>query len=186
MARVPLVYPKMPGPAGAGTGRCVAFEKSDGTNLHWMWTRGRGWHAFGTRRSRFDLGAAGVAAFDAAHPGLPDAADLFRRDLAGPLGDPLAADGCAGATVFTEYLGDRSFAGTHAPGDPKRLVLFDVLGEGGFVPPERFMERFAGLPTARVVYRGPLTGAFTEDVRRGRYDVREGVVCKGGRAPGAV
>jgi hypothetical protein len=31
-----------------------------------------------------------------------------------------------------------------------------------------------------VVYEGKLTGKFTEDVREGKYDVDEGVVCKGG------
>jgi hypothetical protein len=30
------------------------------------------------------------------------------------------------------------------------------------------------------VYEGKLTGTFTEDVRRGKYEVAEGVVCKGG------
>jgi hypothetical protein len=32
-----------------------------------------------------------------------------------------------------------------------------------------------------VVYEGKLTGQFAEDVRRGKYGVAEGVVCKGGR-----
>jgi hypothetical protein len=32
-----------------------------------------------------------------------------------------------------------------------------------------------------VVYRGKFTGKLCEDVRNGKYDVTEGVVCKGVR-----
>ncbi len=49
------------------------------------------------------------------------------------------------------------------------------------LPPDRFVRLFASLPLARVVYEGKLTGKFADDVRRGRYDVAEGVVCKGVR-----
>ena len=46
--------------------------------------------------------------------------------------------------------------------------------------PQRFVADFGHLPTARVVYQGKLTGKFAENVRTGKYDVSEGVVCKGG------
>lgn len=39
--------------------------------------------------------------------------------------------------------------------------------------------RFAKPSDLRVLFRGKLTGQFTHDVRRGRFDVDEGVVCKG-------
>ncbi|MEM7559948.1 MAG: RNA ligase family protein [Planctomycetota bacterium] len=81
--------------------------------------------------------------------------------------------------VFTEFLGDASFAGMHKENDPKRLVLIDVSLDGRMLPPEEFLELLEGLPVARVVYRGKLTGRFAEDVRCGRYSVEEGVVCKG-------
>jgi hypothetical protein len=32
-----LYYPKIPGSRNWPGGRCVAFEKYDGTNLHWDW-----------------------------------------------------------------------------------------------------------------------------------------------------
>jgi hypothetical protein len=34
-----LHYPKIPASRHAPAGRCVAFEKCDGTNLHWDWDR---------------------------------------------------------------------------------------------------------------------------------------------------
>ncbi len=81
--------------------------------------------------------------------------------------------------VFTEFLGDNSFAGKHQSSDAKRLVIIDVQTARGFVSPERFVSDLVDLPIARVVYRGKLTGKFAEDVRMGRFGVAEGVVCKG-------
>lgn len=182
MARVSLVYPKMPGSKDCPSGRCVAFEKYDGTNLHWVWERELGWYAFGTRRNRFDLDDRGIADFHAAHPGLPDAADLFRNEWAEPLEELFTTNPDYAAdeiTVFTEYVGQESFAGQHKPGDPKQLVLFDVEMPQGFVPPETFIRDFEKWNIARVIYEGRLTGKFIHDVREGRYDVKEGVVCKG-------
>ena len=45
-----LHYPKMPDSRNCPDGRCLAFEKYDGTNLHWEWEREFGWHSFGARR----------------------------------------------------------------------------------------------------------------------------------------
>jgi hypothetical protein len=180
-----LHYPKIPGSGSAPSGRCVAFEKIDGTNLHWCWERDFGWHAFGTRRDEFNLTETGVAAFNAAHPGLEEAAPLFLATLAEAMeavfrGHPNCA-AFASVKAFTEFVGAESFAGAHKPGDPKRLVFFDAWAEGhGFVAPRQFVTDFGHLPIPRVVYAGKLTGAFLEAVRQGKYGVAEGVVCKGG------
>ena len=180
-----LHYPKIPGSTAAPLGKCVAFEKLDGTNLHWCWERDYGWYAFGTRRDEFDLTPAGVARFNAAHPGLEEAAPAFLATLAEPL-DALLREhrdyaGFVAVEAFTEFAGPNSFAGTHKPDDPKRVVLFDVWADGyGFVGPKRFVTDFGHLPTPRVVYEGKLTGTFLEAVREGEYGVAEGVVCKGG------
>src|SRR4051812_48734127 len=77
-----LHYPKIPSSEGCPGGKCFAFEKIDGTNLHFDWDRDFGWHAFGTRRDVFNLTPDGIAAFNAAHPGLEDAASLFQAALA--------------------------------------------------------------------------------------------------------
>ena len=183
MARIKLVYPKMPGSGAAPLARCVAFDKYDGTNLHWVWERELGWYGFGTRRDRFDLDDAGIAEFNAAHPGLEQAAPIFLDSLADSLTGVLETHEFYDSPeiiAFTEYLGPNSFAGKHKTDDPKQLVLFDIQIAAGFLAPELFVEHFAGLPIARVVYRGKLTGKFTTDVREGRFDVAEGVVCKGG------
>ena len=186
-----LHYPKIPGSRGCPTGRCVAFEKIDGTNLHWEWDRDFGWHAFGTRRDAFDLGPGGVAEFVAAHPHLREAPDVFRQTLGDGLalvfGKHPAYRDAPAVTAFTEFVGPNSFAGLHRADDPKRVVLIDVRVDGkGFVPPERFVADFGELPIPAVVYRGRLTGAFADGVRAGRYGGGEGVVCKGVTAGGEV
>jgi hypothetical protein len=180
-----LHYPKIPGSSAAPAARCIAFDKLDGTNLHWCWERDFGWHAFGTRRDEFNLTASGIAEFGAAHPGLEEAAPVFLSTVAEPLDTVLREQpnyaNFTAVKVFTEFVGANSFAGAHNPDDQKQTVLFDVSLEGsGLVAPQQFVADFGHLPIPRVIYTGKLTGAFLEAVREGKYGVREGVVCKGG------
>ena len=189
MSKIPLVYPKIPALSERLLSQCIAFEKYDGTNLHWVWERELGWYAFGTRRDRFDLDARGIAEFEKAHPGLEGASGVFGRMLAAPLAERFRRgvyDLSEEITVFTEFLGASSFAGLHRAGEEKQLVLFDVLTEGGFVPPAQFVEDFGDCSAARVLYRGRLTGRFVQDIREGRYAVAEGVICKGMDRTGEV
>lgn len=171
----------MPGPTGAQLDKCVAFEKLDGTNLFWEWHREFGWTDFGTRSASYQLVPGGVTEFIAKHPGLEEAVDLFAT-LGEQIHPILASQSViCHAIAFTEFLGPNSFAGSHAPTDPKRLVLFDLFVPGdGFLDPWQFLELFAGLPLPRVMYQGKFSGKLTEDVRAGKYPVVEGVVVKGG------
>lgn len=179
-------YPKIPSTRDCPGGRCIAFEKYDGTNLHWRWHRKLGWHAFGTRRDEFPLTDSGTADFAAAHSRLATCVEVFAADLANGV-ESVFRDhpdyrSYDELVAFTEYFGSQSFAGLHRPDDPKELRLFDVFAEGfGLIGPRAFADDFDHPARARVVYEGKLTGEFAEDVRNGRYDVEEGVVCKGGR-----
>jgi len=180
-----LHYPKIPGSRDCPAGKCIAFEKYDGTNLHWDWDRDFGWHSFGTRRDAFNLTPQGIEQFGRLHAQLSEAPALFQTTLAERLErifrDHPTYQGFAEFAVFTEFLGPNSFAGLHRAEDLKELVLFDVRARSfGLIGPEQFVTDFGQLRLARVVYRGKLTGKFTEDVRRGKYGVAEGVICKGG------
>jgi hypothetical protein len=180
-----LHYPKIPGSRGCPNGRCLAFEKYDGTNLHWDWDRDFGWHAFGTRRDEFNLTEAGVEQFVRLHAHLWQCVEVFRTTLAEGVEKVFrehpAYRGVQALKVFTEFLGPNSFAGLHKEDDPKELRLFAVLAEPvGIISPCQFVADFGHLHTAQMVYEGRLTGKFAEDVRVGRYGVAEGVVCKGG------
>ena len=77
-----LHYPKIPGSGNSPGSRCIAFEKYDGTNLHWDWDRDFGWHAFGTRRDVFNLTRDGVNQFVCRHMTCTDA--LKRSDRRWP------------------------------------------------------------------------------------------------------
>jgi hypothetical protein len=187
MARVQLTYPKIPGSQNSPLEKCLAFEKYDGTNLHWVWEPELSWYAFGTRRDQFDLDDQGIAEFNAAHPGLEEASAIFARDFAPPLEAVFRENqrySTSEVIAFTEFFGVHSFAGLHKQGDPKQLVLFDMQTDEGIVAPDQFVQDFSSVNIARVVYSGKLTGKFMEDVRVGRYGVAEGVVCKGKNADG--
>jgi hypothetical protein len=184
-----LHYPKIPGSRNAPDGKCIAFEKYDGTNLHWDWDQDFGWHAFGTRRDAFNLTEIGVAQFAQQHAHLRQCVDVFRATLMEGVEklfrDQAGYRAFQTLKVFTEFLGPNSFAGLHKENDPKELRLFDVLADpAGIIRPQQFVTDFGHLPLARVVYEGKLTGRFAEEVRIGKYGVAEGVVCKGVAADG--
>ena len=180
-----LHYPKIPSSGQAPLERCLAFEKYDGTNLHFDWDRDFGWHSFGTRRDVFDLGEVGVEQFIQKHAHLHECVGVFRSTLAHQVERVLLDNAnyhdFQTVQVFAEFLGPNSFAGLHKASDPKELRLFDVKAEPfGMIGPWQFVADFGHIRIARVVYEGKLTGKFAEDVRQGKYDVEEGVICKGG------
>src|SRR4051812_47430754 len=118
-----LHYPKIPGSRNSPDGRCVAFEKYDGTNLHWDWDRDFGWHAFGTRRDAFNLTPEGIEQFARKHEHLRACAGVFEATLAEGLErvfreHPTYAR-FQSFKAFTEFLGPGSFAGLHKEGESK-------------------------------------------------------------------
>lgn len=169
-------YPTIPGSSQAPHKPCIAFVKYDGSNLRWEWSRKKGWWKFGTRKRLFD----------ATDRTFGEAPNLFLNKVA-PLiekviGKAKELRGSPAITVFTEFLDPHSFAGQHRTGEPKELRLIDVcVYKQGILGPRLFLDLFGHLPfVAEVVYEGNLNKQFVEDVREGRYDVDEGVVCKGG------
>jgi hypothetical protein len=180
-----LYYPKIPGSRNCPDGQCIAFEKYDGTNLHFDWDRDFGWHAFGTRRDVFNLTEAGIKEFQDKHQHLSGCTEVFKNQWATELErvfiDRPQYQAFQEIKVFGEFLGQNSFAGLHRADEQKEIKLFDVWLEGfGFISPTQFVADFSHLPIAKVIYRGKLTGKFTEDVRAGKYQLDEGVICKGG------
>jgi hypothetical protein len=180
--KVDLVYPKIPENSDKFHGKCYAFEKYDGTNLHWKWFPTEGWYLFGTRRTQFSLNITGVEEFSKEHSELSSAPHIFNEVLR----DKLTMLFCTNSsyhlhniTVFTEFCGPNSFAGGHAVADEHELVMIDVMINGRLMAPDLFIQTFANFPIARVVYTGKYSGQFADDVRKGKYDVNEGVVVKG-------
>lgn len=180
-----LYYPKIPDSKDFPLSQCIAFEKLDGTNVHFDWERKRGWHAWGTRRDSFPWDGNGFDLWEQVHPQLNMVESAFIDSLANPLMEQFLFDPrCAtwrNVRCFGEYLGPRSFAGQHRDDETKRIVLFDVEVDEQLLDPWEFVELFGELPIPRKVFQGKFTGNFAESVRAGNYGVTEGVVCKCGR-----
>lgn len=179
--KIKLAYPKIPDTLNCPLRQCIAFEKYDGTNIHWTFQPGEGWLDYGVRRDRYSINTSGVKAFEEAHPELAGAHKLWDQDekLEEFLNSNPKYNTAKEIIVFTEYFGPNSFAGQHNPKDDKQLVIFDIHVNGKVIPPEEFIEDFKQFNIARVVFKGKFTGQLFVDVRKGKYDVKEGVVVKG-------
>jgi hypothetical protein len=170
-----LTYPSIEGPTFAFLNApCVAFEKYDGSNLRFFWDQKRGWHSTGTR----------YRWFKAATPMFGPAVAMFQRTYARGVIEGLRRfkeyRGVTELVAFCEFFGPGTFSGLHTEDEPKQIILFDIYLPGrGFVLPRDFIAHFGHLPVARVVYEGPFTRSFIDDVRAGKYPVSEGVVAKG-------
>lgn len=170
-----LQYPSIVGSKDAPLGKkCIAFYKYDGSNLRWEWNPKRGWTKFGTRRQLFD---ANTPLYNQAiEPFMDEIGPATVEEVTHFFGRKVER-----ITAFTEFFGASSFAGTHDFDEPKQLKLFDVFTfKKGFIPPKHFVKLFSHKPWgAGVVYEGNLNTQFITDIRESRYDVDEGVICKG-------
>lgn len=168
-------YPSITGPNRAPRKPCIAFYKYDGSNLRFEWTKKSGWVKYGTRKRLFDH----------TDEQFGEAIAIFHRDLAEKLEAIFKKKyrDMQKLTVFCEFLGDNSFSGQHED-EEHRLVLIDVkFHKKGYIAPREFVNVFCrelGDLAAEVVYDGNLNEQFIQDIREGKYDVFEGVVCKGG------
>lgn len=199
--KTPLVYPKITDTTNCPLKRCYAYEKLDGTNIHWYWNKQDSFYAFGTRRDRFPMNAIGEKEFREAHPGLERVVSSFldcgeHRKLAENLDEFLSGDhrgkpkfshipkipySVSEVIIFTEYFGIKSFAGQHQEDDHKDHYLIDVMVDGQLVVPDIMEHDFIDFRWCmpRVIYRGKYTGDLVDRVRKGQFPVQEGAVIKG-------
>jgi hypothetical protein len=153
---------------------CFAFEKFDGSNIRYEWNKKRGWYKFGTRKCMLDTGHKYLGT------AIPIFLEKYGEDLAKVFTDTKDFRGIKTFTVFCEFFGPKSFAGLHQPEDKMDTVLFDVNPlQKNFLSPKDFLKHFGHLHIPDVVYEGNYNKQLIEDVRTGKYDVDEGVVCKG-------
>jgi len=178
-----IEYPTILPSSKAPRKHCVAFDKLDGSNVRIKYAQKRGFDLFGSR----------TQLIDETHPHLGKVVSIFKRDFQEPLINIIKKQwpNERELIVFGEFYGDKSFAGIHDVTDPTlRFVMFDILighKNRKFVPPKEFIKLFQGVvPIPRVIYEGNLTDQFIQDVRTGKYDVIEGVVCKGTQKTGAA
>jgi len=149
------------------------FDKVDGSNLRFEWSRKRGWYKYGTRERLFDQ----------TDEVFGEAIPLFQKILAEPLDKVARKERWDALTVFAEFWGLGSFAGLHVPGEPKNLTLFDANPyKKGILGPKQFLDLFGDLGIPKFLGRQRWTRGFVERVRLGQVEgiTFEGVVGKGG------
>lgn len=163
---------------------CLAFYKYDGSNLRFEYSKkSKRWYKFGTRRRLFDKSdpeyGCAISIFE----------NKYGEALAKVFHDTKEWKDADYMIAFAEFLGPYSFSGTHdaktlkvVNNDPKDLILFDInIHRRSFIAPRDFVKKYGHLHIAEVVYDGPLTMDFFNEVRNGgKYNLNEGVMCKGG------
>jgi len=188
--KIPLIYPKIPNGNNCTLKECTAFEKLDGTNIHFVWEKlayqilGNGWVSFGTRRDSFSLETKEIDNFVFKHPNLKLVIPDFEDRLSEDLNKKFGSSNYERVRLFTEFLGANSFAGTHDKNEKQYHTIIDLqidqqLGDNSFLDPKSFINGYKMFGIPKVVYQGKYTGQFVQDVRTGKYLVNEGVVCKG-------
>jgi hypothetical protein len=151
-----------------------AFDKLDGSNLRFEWSKKRGWYKFGTRKMMIDHN----------HPDFGASIPIFLNKYGDELDLIFRKNknyrNVQNIIVFCEWYGPNSFAGHHFDTlDKMNLVLFDVNPmTKGFVGPKEFIQDFGHLDTSKLIYHGNLNMDFINSVKRNDFNLMEGVVCK--------
>lgn len=171
-------YPSIPSSMGQSFREFEAYvyDKLDGSNLRFEWSRKRGWYKQGTR----------TRLFDRTDETFGPAIDVFENTLAVPLVEIAKGERWQTMVVFTEFWGEHSIGGLHDPDDEKQLTLFDVVAnKRGFVSPQDFNKLFTHLNVAPFLGCFKWTRQFVQDVRTGLIEgvSFEGVVGKAGASP---
>ncbi len=154
---------------------CIAFDKLDGSNIRFEYSRKRGWYKFGTRKMMIDD----------QHEDFGDAIALFenkyQESLSRIFRDKKIFRGVKTFIAFVEYYGKNSFAGWHDSDDEMDVVLFDIwVLKKGFIPPRELIKTFGDtLELPSVVYEGNFNKDFIRRVSEGIYNLKEGIVAKG-------
>ena len=174
-------YPSIPRATGQAFRAFDAyvFDKLDGSNLRFEWSKKQGWHKFGTRNRLFDETDEVFGC----------AVSLFQNDLGFSIAKVAIKERWESVIVFAEFYGDNSFAGVHDPADEKRLALFDVAPyKKGILGPKEFVKLFGHLEITKFLGLQHWSREFVEAVRLNQIEgvTFEGVVGKTGEGHNLV
>lgn len=150
-----------------------AFDKLDGSNIRFEWSRKRGFYKFGTKNILIDKNTDFFG----------KSIDIFLGKYSNDLDKIFNSKKYKnekGFVCFGEFLGENSEYGQHDLNDKFDVVLFDIFIKGkGFIEPEDFINDFGHLHIPKVVYEGILDENFINDVKKNKFNLREGVIAKG-------
>ena len=173
-----IEYPSMRNLSKSPRDYCIAFDKLDGSNIRVKYNKKQGFNLFGSR----------TRLFDSSDLQFGEAISLFNNTLREPLqeiyNDKQFKD-IKEIITFFEFFGPNSFAGYHQQTDVKQLIPIDILilykkNISEFMLPQDFINLLDGkLEIPKVIYSGKLNDIFINDVKSNKYNLNEGVVCKG-------
>jgi hypothetical protein len=151
--------------------RVLAFDKLDGSNIRFEYSRKRGWYKFGSIseliHEKTPIYGEAVTIFLDKYG--DDLARIFRKEY------PTIQNFVA----FGEFVGENSFAGKHLENDVKDLVMFDIsLYKKGFLAPREFVDKFSKLHIPELIYDGIYDDDFINSIKSST-SLKEGVICKG-------
>lgn len=151
---------------------CICFDKLDGSNLRFEWSYKRGFYKFGTRTTMIDKNdyqfGSGI--------------DIFLNKYSNDLDRIFKTKykKVESFVVFGEFVGENSFAGQHIDSDIKDVIIFDINQyKRGIITPYEFVNNFGHLDIPEVIYEGKYTKELVEDIKRNKYNLKEGVISKG-------
>lgn len=150
----------------------IAFDKLDGSNLRFEWSRKRGFYKYGTRKVMIDTKDEQFG------KAIPLFLDKYAEDLERVFTNRYRK--VENFVVFAEYVGPNSFAGYHEPNDQMDIILFDVNQyKKGFISPYEFLDNFGHLDIPTIVYEGKFTQELIDNVRKNTFNLKEGIIAKG-------
>jgi hypothetical protein len=151
----------------------IAFDKLDGSNLRFEWGKKRGFYKFGTRNVMIDEKSEQFG------KAIPIFLKKYSESLEKIFKQKEYRDTLS-FVCFAEFLGKKSSYGQHEDGDEFDVTLFDVNQyKKGFIKPREFVKNFGHLDIPKIVYDGNLNKEFVRDVQDNKFDLKEGVICKG-------
>jgi hypothetical protein len=144
------------------------YDKPDGSNIRFEWSKQKGWYKCGTR----------TQLFTPTDPIWGGAYDYFIENQAKKLSEYFIKNKIINGLAFGEWFGPNSFAGQHLIEDDKKILIFDVaLYKKGFLPPIEFNK--LEIDKVDLLYHGNWYPELVSDVQRGKFNVNEGVIIKG-------
>jgi hypothetical protein len=152
----------------------IAFDKLDGSNLRFEWSKKRGFYKSGSRNVMIDEKSDQFG----------NGVTIFREKYEEPLSRIFTTKkyrDVLSFVCFAEFIGKKSAFGQHDfENDNFDVVLFDVdRYKKGYVPPKEFVDDFGELGIPRIIYTGNLNKEFIGRVKSNEFDLTEGVICKG-------
>ena len=170
-------YPSIPyHKSGIEGSKVWVFDKPDGNNLRFEYSKNRGFYKFGTRTNLIpkddkDYGE-GVTIF----------LDKYSSELEYRFKH--LYPNSLSMVVFAEYFGENSFSGIHQKSDTMDVTIFDIINyKNGFIPVSKYIEQFGDLDITTLIDTTVFDSELIDNVRNNTYvsPLKEGVVVKGER-----